>query len=425
MLNRCWNHLIGIGIDSQTPASETRQIVFLNAVVLLVLILVGQNIVLGLIYSVPPALLLLFVAHGLFIGIVLLWNKLRLYLFARVWFAVAATIFLSIYQVLMGTESRWDVFLVVCVFLQCLMFPATQRRWMVAVMIFTGICFFAVDFALNVPPKGLMQNLSASYWSMEKAGNLAGFLFCGIAMGSVAFQVINRAERNLAIERDRSDRLLTNILPVPIAERLKQSQGLIADDFDETTVLFADIVGFTQYTETVSPKQLIALLNSVFTKFDDLSQKYRAEKIKTIGDAYMAVAGVPIRSPGHAEQMAELALQMQQVIERHNLETGQSLQIRIGLHSGPVIAGVIGKRKFAYDLWGDTVNTAARMESHGVPGEIQVTSATHVLLEPNYHFEERGLVDIKSKGPMQVFLLKGKRRHLTQIGHEPRPSQIA
>jgi hypothetical protein len=118
MLKRCWNHLIGIGIDSQTPASETRQIVFLNAVVLLVLILVGQNIVLGLIYNVPPALLLLFMAHGLCIGIVLLWNKLRFYLFGRLWFAVAATIFLSTYQVLMGTESRWDVFLVVCVFLQ-------------------------------------------------------------------------------------------------------------------------------------------------------------------------------------------------------------------------------------------------------------------------------------------------------------------
>jgi class 3 adenylate cyclase len=409
MVKRYWNHLIAIGIDSQTPANETRQIAFLNAVVLLVLILVGQNIALGLIYKVPPSLLLLFVAHGLSIGIVLLWNNLKLYLLARVWFAVAATTFLSTYQVLMGTESRWDVFLIVCVFLQCLMFPATQRRWMAAVMIFTGICYFAVDFALHVPPKGLMQNLSTSYWEMEKAGNLAGFLFCGIAMGSVAFQVINQAERNLAIERDRSDRLLTNILPVPIAERLKQSQGLIADDFDETTVLFADIVGFTQYTETVSPKQLITLLNSVFTKFDDLSNKHRAEKIKTIGDAYMAVAGVPIQSSNHAEQMAALALDMQQEIVQHNRETGQSLQIRIGLHSGPVVAGVIGKQKFAYDLWGDTVNTAARMESHGVPGEIQVTPETQALLKPNYHLEERGWVDIKSKGFIKVFLLKGKR----------------
>ena len=409
MLKRYWSQLSSIGIDRQTPANETRQIAFLNAVVLLVLILVAQNLVLGSIYQVPASLLLLFVAHGVSIGIVLLWNKLRLYLLARGWFAVAATLFLSSYQVLMGTASRWDVFLVVCVFLQCLMFPATQRRWMVAVMIFTGICFLAVNFVLPVPPMGLMQGLSDKYWSMEKAGNLAGFLFCGIAMGSVAFQVINRAERNLAIERDRSDRLLTNILPVPIAERLKQSFELIADDFDETTVLFADIVGFTRYTETVSPSGLITLLNSVFTKFDDLSQKHRVEKIKTIGDAYMAVAGVPIRSPNHAEQMAAMALDMQQVIERHNHQTGQGLQIRIGLDSGPVVAGVIGKQKFAYDLWGDTVNTAARMESQGLPGEIQVTQATHALLHANFHFEERGVIDIKNKGPIKVYLLKGKR----------------
>lgn len=410
VLNRCWSRLIGIGIDGQTPASESRQIVFLNAVVLLVLILVAQNFGLGLIYQVPPLLSLLFVAHGLFIGVILLWNKLRLYLLARVWFAMFATLFLSTYQVLMGTGSRWDVFLVVCVFLQCLMFPAVQRRWMVAMMIFTGICFFAVDFALHVPPKGLMQNLPANYWTMEMAGNLVGFLFCGIAMGGVAFQLINRAERNLVIERDRSDRLLTNILPVPIAERLKQSQGLIVDDFEATTVLFADIVGFSRYTETASPKQLIDLLNSVFTAFDDLIWKHRAEKIKTIGDAYMAVAGVPIRSADHAEQMAAMALDMQQVIARHNRETGQSLQIRIGLHSGPVVAGVIGRQKFAYDLWGDTVNTAARMESHGLPGEIQVTSETRALLEANYLFEERGLIDIKNKGPVKTFLLKGKRR---------------
>jgi class 3 adenylate cyclase len=341
--------------------------------------------------------------------VILLWNKLRLYLLARVWFGLAATLFLSTYQLLMGTGSRWDVFLVVVVAVQFLMFPAAQLRWMYAVMIFTGICFFAVDFAFQVPPKGLMLNLPANYWEMEKAGNLVGFLFCGVAMGSVAFAVINKAERNLAIERDRSDRLLRNILPVPIAERLKQSHDLIADDFEEATVLFADIVDFTRYSETVSPKQLISLLNSVFTEFDDLSLKHRAEKIKTIGDAYMAVAGVPIQCTNHAEQMAAMALEMGQVIQRYNRDAGKSFQIRIGLHSGPLVAGVIGKQKFAYDLWGDTVNTAARMESHGVPGEIQVTPVTYALLKPYYHFEERGFIDIKGKGLTQVFFLKGKR----------------
>lgn len=409
MLKRYWSRVIGIGVDSQTPAIERRHVEFLNAVVLLVLVLIIQNIGLGLIFQVPPLLLLIFVAHGLSIGVILLWNKLRLYLLARVWFGLAATLFLSTYQLLMGTGSRWDVFLVVVVAVQFLMFPAAQLRWMYAVMIFTGICFFAVDFAFQVPPKGLMLNLPANYWEMEKAGNLVGFLFCGVAMGSVAFAVINKAERNLAIERDRSDRLLRNILPVPIAERLKQSHDLIADDFEEATVLFADIVDFTRYSETVSPKQLITLLNSVFTEFDDLSLKHRAEKIKTIGDAYMAVAGVPIQCTNHAEQMAAMALEMGQVIQRYNRDTGKSFQIRIGLHSGPLVAGVIGKQKFAYDLWGDTVNTAARMESHGVPGEIQVTPVTYALLKPYYHFEERGFIDIKGKGLTQVFFLKGKR----------------
>ena len=199
MLKRWWNQLIAIGIDGQTPAPETRQIVFMNAVVLLVLVLVVQNLGLGLAYRAPPLLTLVFVAHGLFIGVVLLWNKLKLYLLARVWWAVFATIFLSAYQVLMGTESRWDVFLVVCVFVQCLTFPAEQFRWMCATMAFTGICFFGVDFALPVPPNGLMPNLPADYWAVGTACNLVGFLFCGISMGGVAFQVSNRAERNLAL----------------------------------------------------------------------------------------------------------------------------------------------------------------------------------------------------------------------------------
>ncbi len=146
----------------------------------------------------------------------------------------------------------------------------------------------------------------------------------------------------------------------------------------------------------------------MFTEFDNLTDKYQAEKIKTIGDAYMVVSGVPIDCREHAELMADLAIDMQQAIERHKRQTGQALQIRVGIHSGPVIAGVIGTKKFAYDLWGDSVNTAARMESHGIPGEIQVSEATYELLKPKYQFTDRGVIDIKGKGPMRVFLLKNK-----------------
>jgi class 3 adenylate cyclase len=318
-----------------------------------------------------------------------------------------APTFLTSYQVTLGSYSRWDVFLVVCVFLMFFMFPARERKWMFLCIAYQAICFFGVDLIAHVPPYGVL-NLPAPFIAMETTFNLAGFLFCGIAMGGVAFVVINRAERNLSIERDRSESLLTNILPGPIAERLKHSPGTIADDFEETTILFADIVGFTKYTTTASPAQLIALLNSVFTEFDNLTDRYKAEKIKTIGDAYMVVSGVPVSCADHAENMADMALDMLRVVSRHNQETGQDLQIRVGIHSGAVIAGVIGKKKFAYDLWGDSVNTAARMESHGIPGEIQVTEATYTLLKPKYHFEERGMIDIKGKGMMKVFLLKGR-----------------
>jgi adenylate cyclase len=407
MLKRTWNYLITIGIDEHTPLAETRYISFLNAIVVLVVILIVQNIGLCFRYDVPVLQKVIFIAHGLSIGIILLWSKLKRFLLGRVWFGLWAPTFLTSYQVTLGSYSRWDVFLVVCVFLMFFMFPAREHKWMILCVAYQSACFFGVDLVAHVPPYGVL-NLPAPFIAMETAANLAGFLFCGVAMGAVAYTVINRAERNLALERDRSDGLLNNILPGPIAERLKLSPATIADDFGETSILFADIVGFTKYTEKVSADKLIGLLNSIFTEFDDLSDKYDAEKIKTIGDAYMVVAGVPVNCADHAERLADMALDMQEVLARYNKATGQDFQIRVGIHSGPVIAGVIGKKKFAYDLWGDSVNTAARMESHGIPGEIQVTEATFGILSAKYQLEERGMIDIKGKGPMRTYLLRGR-----------------
>ena len=405
-MNRFWNYLITTGIDEQTPGAETRYISFLNAIITLVLVLILQNAAISLYYGKVAMLqTLIFIAHGLFMSAVLLWSKLKKHLIGRVWFGLWAPTFLSSYQATMGSGSRWDVFLVICVFLQFFIFPGWQRKWMLLCICYQSLCFFSVDFIFHVPPQGVLH-LPGSFVAIETAFNLGGFLFCGVAMGGVAFVIINRAERNLSIERDRSERLLTNILPGAIAERLKENEATIADNFSEATILFADIVGFTKFTETASPDKLIGLLNSFFTEFDDLTDRYKAEKIKTIGDAYMVVSGVPVSCSDHADLMANLALEMQRVILRHNHENGQALQIRVGIHSGPVIAGVIGKKKFAYDLWGDSVNTAARMESHGIPGEIQVSEATYQLLKPKFDFEERGVIDIKGKGPMKTFLLK-------------------
>ena len=176
--------------------------------------------------------------------------------------------------------------------------------------------------------------------------------------------------------------------------------------------MFADIVGFTELSAQIPPIELVEILNVIFSEFDQLTEEHGLEKIKTIGDAYMVVGGLPGPKPNHAEAIAAMALDMQNTISDFCTETGKALSIRIGINTGPVIAGIIGTKKFIYDLWGDTVNIASRMESHGIPGSIQVTEMTYNRLRKYYLFEERGMVPVKGKGPMNCYLLKGKRNFL-------------
>jgi guanylate cyclase len=222
---------------------------------------------------------------------------------------------------------------------------------------------------------------------------------------------LEEKHRQLEAEQERSERLLLNILPKPIADRLKDRTETIADGFAEATVLFADIVGFTTLSAKTPPAELVGLLNEVFSEFDELSGKYRVEKIKTIGDAYMVCAGLPEPRPDHASVIADMALEMKDALKAFNARRGTSLDIRIGINSGPVVAGVIGTKKFIYDLWGDTVNTASRMESHGVPGRIQVTESAKELLGDAYAFEAREPIEVKGKGRMQTFLLSRLSAH--------------
>jgi urea transport system substrate-binding protein len=220
-----------------------------------------------------------------------------------------------------------------------------------------------------------------------------------------------QAEEALRIEQEKSELLLLNILPKPIADRLKQNSQSIADSFADVTVLFADLVNFTRLSEQISPTELVEMLNRIFSAFDVLAEKHGLEKIKTIGDSYMVVGGLPMVRPDHAEAIAEMALDMISEIIRFNAEYNEAFNIRIGINTGPVVAGVIGIKKFIYDLWGDTVNTASRMESHGVPGCIQVTEATYQRLHNQYVFEERGVISVKGKGEMMTYFLRGRRNN--------------
>ncbi len=214
-----------------------------------------------------------------------------------------------------------------------------------------------------------------------------------------------RAHMELAAERERSERLLLNVLPAPIAERLKRADGVIADRCSEVSVLFADLAGFTPTAERLPPEDVVSLLDGIFSEFDGLVAEHGLEKIKTIGDGYMAAGGVPVHVKDHAERIADLALAMQEAIRAREAALG----LRIGIDTGPVVAGVIGRSRFGYDLWGDTVNTASRMESHAPSGGIQVTERMAALLADRFELERRDQVEIKGKAPMTTYLLLGRQ----------------
>jgi adenylate cyclase len=217
------------------------------------------------------------------------------------------------------------------------------------------------------------------------------------------------AEDLLEQEHERSESLLTNILPPHIASRLKQrANAVIADAYPEASVLFADMAGFTARASDTAPEDLVRFLNGVYTKLDNLVERHGLEKIKTTGDAYMAVSGVPEALPDHAAALADLALDIQETLQGLVDPKGRAVPVRIGIASGPVVAGVIGTRKFFYDVWGDTVNTASRMESTGEIGKIQVAPATHALLADRFEFQERGVIEVRGKGPMKTWFLIGK-----------------
>jgi class 3 adenylate cyclase/HAMP domain-containing protein len=241
----------------------------------------------------------------------------------------------------------------------------------------------------------MSKRLAAAFGDLERANE-------------VLEERVMQRTAELAAEQEQSERLLRNVLPGEIADRLKRKPQTIAEGFDAVTVAFADIVGFTEMSSRSSPLEVVELLNEIFSAFDKLADKYRLEKIKTIGDAYMVVGGLPVPRDDHATAVADMALEMQAFMtELQSRRPG--LAIRIGIHTGPVVAGVIGTRKFSYDLWGDTVNVASRMESHGDRDRIQVSDAAAKALERDFELEERGTIKVKGRGELKTYWLLHRR----------------
>jgi adenylate cyclase len=239
--------------------------------------------------------------------------------------------------------------------------------------------------------------------------DMAGRLDQAIQEAQVRTNEAQEQANELDIQRAHSEKLLNNILPVLIADRLKKGESNIAETFPEVSVLFADIVGFTELSMEISPRQLVNLLNDVFGRFDELTMEHQLEKIKTIGDCYMVVGGVPHPSSTHCQQIANFALDALNALESYNLRTGRKLKMRVGIHTGTVVAGIVGKQKYSYDLWGDVVNTASRMENASLPGKIHVTEAVRIRLSDDFNFESRGPIELKGKGILETFFLTGKK----------------
>jgi guanylate cyclase len=295
-------------------------------------------------------------------------------------------------------------------------------RWFVAfvlVFLLTGVAgelFFSdADFPTWFPSTMLAMNIVG-------AGAIAFTLLASFAKQR------NEALAALRVEQERAELLLMNILPRSIADRLKSDHQTIADHFDAASILFADVVDFTPFAQRLSPAAVVGILDELFSHFDTLVERHGLEKIKTIGDAYMAVAGVPDPSHDHARRAALLALDMREAIATSAVGGGSGLELRIGINSGPLIAGVIGTKRFLYDLWGDAVNTASRMESNGTAGEIQVTRATYELLKEEFVCRRRGTIEVKGKGRMETWYLIGPRPGEGRTGRgvmpEPREPSI-
>lgn len=270
--------------------------------------------------------------------------------------------------------------------------PRQAPRWFLA-------------FAILVVLSGFLQPYVRFANNLPSVLVVFFFVINLLGVGALVFMMVFYFVGQKNMFQQKSETLLLNILPKEIAAILKNESRTIADHYDEASVLFADMVGFTPLSAQLPPVEMVELLNEVFSFFDSLLDKYGVEKIRTIGDSYMVAAGVPRGRPDHAQALAQIALEMRDHISTHTFN-GQRLSFRIGINSGSMIAGVIGRRKFVYDVWGDAVNVASRMESHGLGGAVQITQATYELIKDEFVCEPRGTVNVKGKGEMEVWLVK-------------------
>lgn len=390
-----FTNILNVGVHPGLPKSFRLPIRTLNGLSLIGGLGTSMAIALSVYHADPWGLYLVPLVGFAFVYFL---NMQRKYYVAGI-----VNVLVSIGTVLIfGVASEnpvWYLCLLPSIVFPFFIFSVEEKRTMLVMSVLSWLIYVVME-------------LQSSEWVMP-------WIELGVGGGMLVFAYLSKTsneqvELSLLEERATSERLLNNFLPAKIAKILRENGNkppMIAERFEHVTVIFCDIVNFTPMSEKLSPEKLVAVLNQLFTEFDSLIEKYGLEKIKTIGDAYMVAGGVPNKLENAEEAAADFALEMLQVVKQFDRKFQHGLDMRIGMHCGPVVAGVIGKQKFTYDMWGDTVNVAARMESHGLPGEIHISEALADILKDKYLLTQRGWVEVKGKGLMQTFWVKNKEPH--------------
>ncbi len=404
MLQLLWNRIAYNGVSLLSDPSEQKNIVLLNSLAVTISFFsIGTLVISSLL--LPEFFQVKFIPIGyavLCFGTIYL-NGRGWFVAARVYFGIISILFLIATSLIMGGPSNFHFYILTGMMLQFFIFPAGQRFWMLfeAMAFLTSFVVFELYFRETPGTLGL----DGDEMSVMRTINAVGASLLNFGFAAYVSSTFHIAERYLNAEKDKSERLLLNILPASVAVKLRENPDTIAERFENCTILFSDIVGFTELSRHMPAVEVVGLLNEIFSAFDDLAEKYGLEKIKTIGDAYMVVGGLPEPHVEHAERVAQFALDMLEVVREYREKNDYPLELRVGISSGDAVAGVIGKKKFVYDLWGSNVNTASRMESHGLPGRVQVTESTYSLLKGKFRMEERGTIEVKGLGAIRSYLL--------------------
>ncbi|TGK49441.1 adenylate/guanylate cyclase domain-containing protein [Leptospira kanakyensis] len=406
-IGKIWTTILNIGVTETTYEKDAKFIRLTNALAIIVGIWL---------FSIIPSLLpyypssqyiiynsIFFPAIWLF---VLYFNHRGWYTFAKLFFSYTAMVCVVFNSLQAGRESDNHLFLLLISIMAFYTFPPEQLKYISRVSLSALILFIAVEVYLT--NKGPIIQAPPEFFQLGRLITLVALCILVYIVTLYNYKTLHKAQDLLEIEHQKSESLLLNILPPTIANRLKSKNEIIADKTNEATILFADIVDFTVVSQTMEPEKIVSLLNDIFSEFDTIIKNRNLEKIKTIGDAYMVASGIPESRADHCEAVALCALDMLTSIKKGITDDSKNFKIRIGIHTGPVVAGVIGKSKFIYDLWGDSVNTASRMESHGAEGKIHVSKDVFEKLKNKFKFEEKREIPVKGKGIMETYFLVQK-----------------